>query len=212
MANMPSDCNSCGPGREHEILWSSDLPAEQIDGAMSIRASLVRCQGCKELTLRREVWTDFDKSQVSYSPERMWHRQPDWLASIETADPNLFGLLGEVYGAKEGQVRLLSMGVRAVIDHMMNRILGADRGGFAQKLREMVSVGHISERQRTTLETVIDAGSASSHRGFKPPKELLEEMFIVMEHIVREHFITAPMLETARLNIPPRPPRRQRSS
>jgi hypothetical protein len=44
-----------------------------------------------------------------------------------------------------------------------------------------------------------------------PPKELLDEMVTVMEGIIREHYVTGPMLETARTRIPPRPPRQKSS-
>jgi hypothetical protein len=65
----------------------------------------------------------------------------------------------------------------------------------------------ISTKSQRWAETVIDAGSASQHRGFKPSQDLLDEMLAVMESIIRAHYITGPMLETAKTMIPPRPPR-----
>jgi hypothetical protein len=97
------------------------------------------------------------------------------------------------------------MGVRSALDHVLTKILGADVGGFSAKLDEMVKHNHITSRQRDNLETVIDAGSASTHRSFKPPQELLDEMLAVMESIIRDHYITGPMLMTAKTLIPPRP-------
>jgi len=69
----------------------------------------------------------------------------------------------------------------------------------------MVKRGHIASKQRDNLETVIDAGSAATHRGFKPAQDLLDEMLTVMESVIRDHYITGPMLKTAKTLIPPRP-------
>lgn len=87
----------------------------------------------------------------------------------------------------------------------MTRILGGDAGGFEAKLDEMVKQDHLTPKQRENLAIVIDAGSASTHRGFRPPRQLVEEMVIVMENVVREHYVTGPMLKTAKIQIPPRP-------
>ena len=103
------------------------------------------------------------------------------------------------------QVRLLSMGVRSALDHVMEKILGADMGSFSAKLNEMVKRGHLTSTQKDNLETVIDAGSASAHRGFRPSQDLLDEMLAVMESVIRDHYITGPMLKTAKTLIPPRP-------
>jgi hypothetical protein len=41
-------------------------------------------------------------------------------------------------------------------------------------------------KQKDMLDTVIDAGSAAAHRGFKPNRSLLQEMVITMETIIRD--------------------------
>ena len=61
---------------------------------------------------------------------------------------NIYNLLVEVYSAaNDEQFRLLAMGVRAVLDHVMTRIVG-DIGGFERKLAEMVTKEHLSSRQK----------------------------------------------------------------
>jgi hypothetical protein len=105
-----------------------------------------------------------------YISPRLIHRAPDWLDEVDELDPDLAGLLREVcLAANDSQVRLLSMGVRAVLDRVMDMILGRDEGSFRKKLGRMVEEGHLSRSQKEHLETVIDAGSASSHRAFRPP-------------------------------------------
>jgi hypothetical protein len=124
---------------------------------------------------------------------------------------DLTTLLREVYSAaNDAQTKLLSMGIRASLDHLMNSMLGGDLGSFEEKLSEMVKQDHLTRSQKQDLEVVIDAGSASSHRGYRPPRELIIPMLMMMEALIQNHYITGPMLATAKANIPPRPPRQKR--
>ena len=187
------------------------------------RTLVVCCRGCKECAVRAEKW-DFREDveeeyagwelvRTTYKPPRLWHHPPQWLGSLEEIDADLKGLLDEVYLAtNDQQIRLLAMGVRSVLDHVMTLILGGDIGEFGQKLKAMVGKNHLTEKQAENISIVIDAGSASTHRGFKPPHDLVEEMVVVMENIVREHYITGPMLKTAKKMIPPRPPRQAKAN
>lgn len=213
---LRSFCNVCSHETDHDVVFQDGSISEGPNGEVAeSRILTVKCRGCGDQAIRQEQWY-FDGVPdpgnentlvgVTYKPPRLWRRAPGWLASLDEIDPDLKGLLDEVYSAtNDHQVRLLSMGVRSVLDHVMNRILEQDVGTFRNKLTQMVARGHLTEKQRDNLEIVIDAGSASTHRGFKPPRQLVEEMVIVMEGIVREHYITGPMLNTARMLIPPRP-------
>jgi hypothetical protein len=214
-----SFCNSCGRETDHDVLQKGAVTQQLDDGSISeVTQLLVRCGGCKEWSIREEL-RFFDEPpdktanvpfRVRFKPERLWTRPPPWLEQLEQADADLKGLLDEVYTTvNDAQMRLLSMGVRSALDHVMNRIVG-DLGTFEEKLAAMVSQGHLTSRQKEMLETVIDAGSASTHRSYRPPPDLLQEMIAVMETIIREHYITAPYLATARTLIPPRPPRQKK--
>jgi hypothetical protein len=90
----------------------------------------------------------------------------------------------------------------------MNNIVG-DVGGFEAKLNEMVKQNYLSPNQRNMLATVVDAGSAAAHRGFKPERTLLEEMLATMESVIRDHYVTGPALRRMQALVPPRPPRRR---
>jgi hypothetical protein len=215
-----SFCNACGRETDHDVVWKDSSSAEGPNGEVAeTRYLAVRCRACAEFAIRIEQWyfdyiPDPDAEEkltgVTYRPARLWRRAPDWLPSLEELDPDL--LLDEVYSAtNDGQVRLLSMGVRSALDHVMIKILEGDVGNFDAKLDHMVKRGHLTQKQRENLGIIIDAGSASTHRSFKPPRQLLDEMVTVMEGIVREHYITSPMLATAKTIIPPRPPRRSAS-
>lgn len=211
---MHSDCNACSQVTEHTIVHMRTYRVIGTDGSKDeTRSYTVHCLGCQEGSIRMESWhcaADGTEKliKVDFQPPRLWRREPTWLEELEDREPDLKDLLVEVYSAvSDPQTRLLSMGVRAALDYVMNVILGGDAGTFEKKLDMMVDQGHLTKRQRDNLETVIDAASATSHRGYRPPRHLVEEMVVVMEGLIREHFVTNPMLAHMKLLIPPRPPR-----
>jgi hypothetical protein len=211
-----SPCNTCARDTAHEVLYSTDGSPEVLPDRtiMQPRTRVVRCRGCGQLTIRDEQWRiepdvgEENLEEIAYSPPRLWARAPDWLITIAEMDADLKALLDEVYSAtNDGQSRLLAMGVRAALDHVMVRILKGDVGPFERKLQTMVDEGHLTMTQKEILATVIDVGSASSHRGYRPARELLQEMVSEMEAVIRRHYISGPMFATARELIPPRPSR-----
>lgn len=212
-----SPCNLCRHETDHDLL---DTVTDNNDPSKEVAKYTLRCRGCRTFSVRMVEWElegvgfgglpvkHSEPVRITFWPPRVWAWPPEWLDTLETLDNDLFGLLKEVYSAaNDEQVRLLSMGTRTALDHLMNTVLGGDFGPFEKKLGEMVAQGHITGKQKEALEIVIDAGSASSHRAFKPPRQLIQAMLATMEGLIRDHHITGPMLKTAASLIPPRPPR-----
>ena len=163
-----SRCNLCRRDTEHEVLDVRETADHGPNGEVSstTRYALL-CRGCHDFSARIEHWY-FDGGaieeptlmHVAFQPPRCWAWPPDWLVELQQSDNDLYGLLGEVYSAaNDEQVRLLWMGTRTALDHLMNVVLGADYGPFEKKLSEMVAKGHLTSKQKDELETVIDAGS-----------------------------------------------------
>lgn len=208
---IQSWCNRCGRLTEHDILHS-DNRKENISSEVvkEIFTSALCCRGCKDNSILEEYKNSdstTDQFESFYKPPRTWFPTPNWVLKIEELDKDLYNLLLEVYSAaNDEQSRLLSMGVRAALDHIMMRIVG-DIGSFEEKLSKMVSEQYLTGKQKEMLDVIIDAGSAAAHRGYKPPRDLLENMIYVMDTIIRDYYITGPMLNTAKTLIPPRPPR-----
>jgi hypothetical protein len=217
---LRSPCNLCARDTEHDVVTEETRSEDGPNGELSgTNRYVLRCRGCHDFSLRTDQWyndrvpspDNETTTTTSFQPPRLWRRPPDWLDDLQGSDEDLRGLLEEVYSAaNDGQVRLLSMGMRAALDHLMNVVLGGDYGSFEEKLSQMVSGGHLTEAQKENLEIVIDAGSASSHRGYRPARQLLQAMLMTMEGLVQNHYVTGPMLKTAKANIPPRPPRQKR--
>jgi len=215
-------CNSCFSETEHDVVHGEETVAAQADGSRSpAETTVLRCRGCRSFVLRRETppphigtegGDESDRvTETTYQPPRLWRRPPEWLAKLDVHGENtleLKALLAEVYSAtNDQQFRLLAMGVRAALDNVMTYIVG-DLGSFERKLDAMVAQGHLSKDRKEMLSTVIEAGSAAAHRGFKPPRDLLEHMVTAMEDVIGGHYITGPMLQQLRQHIPPRPSRR----
>jgi Domain of unknown function (DUF4145) len=175
---LRSLCNVCSGETDHEVLHQETSSQEGEEGRLETKHYTLRCRGCHDASMRTEdryfefsPFGDDATLTVSFQPPRLWRRPPDWLSALEDLDPDLNSLLKEVYSAaNDDQAKLLSMGIRASLDHLMNKVLGGDLGSFEQKLSEMVKQDHLTKSQKQSLEVVIDAGSASSHRGYRPPK------------------------------------------
>ncbi len=201
-------CNLCGGDTDHDAALIGTF-FEKEDTIRTV--SVVTCRGCKSVAIceekNRTTASGVAEVEMVYNPPRLRLQQPKWVTELETTDNNLYGLLVELYSAAhDGQQRLLAMGVRAAVDHVMTRVLG-DIGGFEQKLDKMVEEKYISEKQKEMLTVVIDAASAAAHRGYRPPFELLRQMVSVMEYMINQYYIAGPMLAALKIQIPPRPPR-----
>jgi hypothetical protein len=112
-----------------ELLSSFD----NFDAAGETRSVVVRCRGCKELSIRNETWyvdlvpheenEGAQLTEVTFSPPRLWRRRPNWLEQLQEIDPDLTDILIEVYSAtNDSQFRLLASGVRTAVDYVMTQI------------------------------------------------------------------------------------------
>lgn len=203
-----SPCNTCGRSTDHGLIHTEILPDHEHEAEkVELTHYVLRCLGCRSVTIKGEIKRDGADPEIFYKPARVWTQRPRWLKNIKEQDDYLYGILTEVYSAaNDEQSCLLAMGVRTTLDYLMTRMIG-DVGTFKVKLAKMVEKGHLAQNQKEMLETVIDAGSAAAHRGFKPSRPLLEQMLLVMEALVGTYYISSPMLLILKEKIPPPPPR-----
>lgn len=220
MVNKPKkdtlkcSCVKCSVETDHAILCVTTNSGEERDGtSWGYKYQFIQCLGCKSASIREEFWfSEWDQEdiQITYYPPRIKRRRPDWLDHLDDRDAVLYNLLNEVYEAADyGHHRLMSMGIRSVMDHVMTYLV-KDIGGFEQKLDALVEQKIISEKQRELYDTVIEGGSAAAHRGYKPPWALLENMLELMEYLINHIYISGPMLEAAKVHIPPRPSQKKK--
>jgi len=90
-------------------------------------------------------------------------------------------LFFEVISAYEKGLFILALsGIRTLIDRYLVKKVG-DIGGFERKLKEDK---HISKTQYEILNTIIEGGNASNHRGFRPEEEMVKTFLDVVEDII----------------------------
>lgn len=119
---------------------------------------------------------------------------PDWIANpkyfMKQEYRSLNSALDEVYKASANDLHVLTaIGIRTVFD-IAAEILGVDPElKFPQKLDALVEIKTIVEADKEHLKTLIDAGSASAHRGWKPRSDEVNTLMDMLEHFIDNAFV-----------------------
>lgn len=123
-----------------------------------------------------------------FHPPRMHRRLPRWVDDIEVPS-QVTDLVREIYVALDAAAtRLAAMGVRALLEHVMIASVG-DRGSFEKNLDAFEAEGHVSHRQRTTLEGTLEVGHATMHRGYVPSARAIGICLDVAEHLLAAMYV-----------------------
>jgi hypothetical protein len=118
--------------------------------------------------------------------------RPKWFEfgiEAENVD-SLSEVMTELYVALENDLAILSgIGIRTSFD-VASGLLNVDESlSFDKKLKQLVSLGKIGASDSERLAALIDAGSASAHRGWSAKSEDLGTMVDVLEHFVFDAFV-----------------------
>jgi hypothetical protein len=156
---------------------------------------------------------------IAYWPPVLKRAPPSWLMEYAIAtNPKSVALdttLEEVYGALNNDLPVLAaIGIRTSFDVAAVQLGVVASKTFAAKLNDLVGLGKIREADRKRLESLIDAGNASAHRGWKPNQKQLELLTDILESFIEESFVIPKRkerldAEAAKLtsNVPQRPQR-----
>lgn len=203
-------CGNCGGDRNCHIHGRK---VEKLSNpVISWRKEwlLLQCKGCDNIFVKTSE-SDSESYYVNYDDEtgelqevpietiKHWpaisaRKTPDWfkgdrLHGRKDTKP-LSASLIELYGALNADLNMLAgIGIRTTFD-VASELLGVDPGlRFNKKLEDLVLKGHIGKADQTTISTLIDAGSASAHRGWKPTNQDLETLMDVLEHFIETAFV-----------------------
>jgi len=149
-------------------------------------SSTMRCRECSTITFLIDTFVghttgDPDIEKTEYFPPLPFRIRPNWLAKLPE---NYRSILDEVYSALDNSLfRLASAGTRTVMDCLIIEQIG-DVGGFEEKVKELISKGIIDSVEQDFLLVLIDAGSASIHRNFKPDEDSIKHMMDILEKIL----------------------------
>ena len=227
-------CSECGGERNCDVFGSLDQSGGDEYFDWNTRWRLLRCRGCDHVfcqtksTNSEEVdheglpngeYTTFYIPTYRTLPAQPKRPRPSCLGKSDKRLGlvlRLWPIMHEVYEALDNDLHVLAaMGMRIVFD-VSAQMLGVDPElPFAKKLAALFE----KKEDRERLATLVDAGSASAHRGWNPSGEDLSTMMDVLEEFVHDAFVAPERrkklderLAALRISVPPRGPRKKRDT
>jgi hypothetical protein len=205
---MKAECGCCGGIRncdihgEHTEIYNDGVLFEAWK-----TWRILKCRGCGYVFIQMAASNSEDYDQeydvdgstnitlnetFEYWPALSKRKMPDWMENgieAKNAAP-LKHSMRELYGALENDLnRLAAIGMRMSFDIATERLGVGPERSFKEKLNELVSKGFIGIVDKERLEVLVDAGSASAHRGWSPTMEDLRSMMDILEHFVETAFV-----------------------
>lgn len=199
-------CSKCGGDRNCEI--KGHHPERGGDGHYDWHVDwfLLACRGCDHVfaqtvaTNSEEYFNYYDHESgedvtehietIETWPARSKRPFPEWFehSLIETDLENTSALnasLKELYRALDADLMVLaSIGMRTSID-IAAEVLGIDPSlDFKEKIKALVAEGHIIEGENSSVEILVNAGSASAHRGWKPQAHDVDALMTALEEFI----------------------------
>lgn len=211
-------CNNCGRSTNHDLIAAEsrdELVGDEDDEdplVWSETYEMLKCRGCDNVTFRRVTRNGLqNREEVVYYPPAVARRVPEWLqyegldALPELVPSPIRSLMHEVYTAAQNNSReLAAMGIRAVLERVMLDKVG-DQGNFKTTLLEFHRAGYLSNRNADTLETVLEAGHAATHRGWTPTAGDFATLLDITENIIDTVYLHEPRAHDLERNVPKRP-------
>lgn len=173
-----------------EIVWRN----EQGDESKSVWEvianiwSLSKCRGCEKINFKHILRNSPDREtdQVFHFPRKPIRQVPNWVIKLPM---RYVEILQEVYFSINERLFILSLtGIRTLLDIYIVSKIG-DVGTFKQKINRLVTENVITQTKATVLETAIEAGNASAHRGYKPDKETLFQILDIVENLLQSEIV-----------------------
>lgn len=191
-------CRGCRRTTKHIPIFNGQVreSKKQLQGnSHSFQTfELVQCRECGSHTycLDTKIYPghmmgDTYTECSEYFPPVPFRLKPEWYVELSEKYKEI---LNEIYSALDNSLFFLaSCGTRTVIDQLIVEKIG-DIGGFETKIVELINKGIIDEDEKEMFLAVINAGSASAHRNFRPTDDLLKSMMDIMEEILFKLLIT----------------------
>ena len=213
-------CPTCEKDLNADIVASFSEKHDYPDthGMWSIFTYLIlRCRGCDQVYFQlRDLFSEDAEWETDPEPttETLWplpkkRSRPPWLNRL---DVGLQGLLDEVYGALDADLRVLAaIGTRTALDHAMVSIGAREASGFGQKLDQLLEEKTISEDEKEMLAKLTDAGSAAAHRGWRPQPEGLDTLIEGVEAFLHRSLVLKKTVDENLGKVPARPQRPSKS-
>lgn len=205
-----AECGNCRGERICEILSHHRQSGEDGGGYYQWRLDwyLLRCRGCEYVFVQtvscnsEEIDHSYDYSgatvsepieTLGYWPALAKRQKPDWITEygIEAeGTKELNGIIREVYIALDTDLAVLAaIGMRTCFDVAAINLGVNDSLSFAQKIDALEKSGKIGSVDKSRIEVLIDAGSASVHRGWTPSTKQLHTLVELLEQFLFDAFV-----------------------
>jgi hypothetical protein len=205
--NIKLPCRRCGLATNHVIKHVETVANDAERAFLDDRYEVVKCLGCDCVTIRH-LFSELDyiddeiKTNAVFYPPLTFRKWPEWAKSL---DQTLQDLLYQVYVAVHNKLnRLAAMGIRAILEYLMVS-QQTDKGTFHENLEAFEKSGAISTAQKETLRIILDAGSATIHRGYNPQEIDVISILDITELVLKDIFVNRPAMQSLKQRIPPRP-------
>lgn len=166
-------------GNDTELVW-------EVAGNLWF---LTKCKGCDKINFKHILRSTppFEKTdEIFHFPKKAIRNTPNWIKNIPV---KYIDILKEVYIATNEQLFTLALtGTRTLLDIYIVEKIG-DTGNFKQKLNKLVEKNIITTSKAVVLETTIDAGNASAHRGYKPDQKTLFQVLDIIENLLESEIV-----------------------
>jgi hypothetical protein len=201
---LRAECSRCGGRRNCKVQGHFQAKGSNEHYQWWEDWRILQCMGC-DYVFVQTISTDSESygrdengeieldEAVNYWPALAKRKRPEWMSAFGIDVPGVERLdqaLVELYGALDNDlVVLAAIGIRTSFD-VASDILGIDPSkSFKAKLDELVNEGRIGKADRSRIEVLVDAGSASAHRGWRPAPQDLATMTEILEHFIQDAFV-----------------------
>jgi hypothetical protein len=216
-SQIKAHCNNCLYETNHEIVCKKEYRYDDEAIVQFTSYEILVCLGCDNVGFRSvatgsEIYgpDGIPTEEITYYPPAVSRQKPVWLNwhDLNDASEQIPPLMNEIYTALHNDSKILAtIGIRTVIDTMMTKEVG-DLRRFADKLNAFESKGFISAKTKAMLNRVIDAGSASAHRGYKPSIEDIHALLDVTEGLLSSIYVLPLAVDRATQKVPSKPTQR----
>jgi hypothetical protein len=216
-------CNSCGQATNHRILhqestkWTDSVGDEQDEYEISgANTQMLKCLGCDDVHFLTLSW--FSEDTNSYGlpnvketryPPAISRRRPPWFTGHLhiTLPDDIYRFLDEIYiSLQNDTLRLTVLGIRALLEQIMMEKVG-DHQTLGRNVDAFLEAGYVAPQSHDIFRrSLIEAGNAAMHRGYKPLFDDVNTLLDITESLVASIYVHPKRAAEVRKKIPPRAP------
>lgn len=214
-------CPSCRGKRKATVVFekSTSLTNDFGVAANSISHRVLECNGCESVYFSRvgrfrnitvdtpneEEAEPFGPPQEDFYPLVQVREKPTWINDLWEIDPVIAEWYSDIYFCLDNNKNgLAAIAVRTVIDRTLIALGCSETVSFNKKIQWAIENGHILQSEKEIFENLFDAGSAATHRGWRPDYSGIITLIVHLEAIIRRVFIASDDVRKLKTSIPQR--------